>query len=50
MVWRYTSEEKIKESAFMRDGLVFLTEDLVQYIEIKQKAESQKHYSEYLEI
>ena len=50
MIWRYTSQERIKESALMRGGLVFVTQDSVQYLEVKDKSESQKHFSQYLEI
>jgi len=50
MIWRYISEERIQESALMGGGLVFVTQDSVQYLEIKQRVESQKHFSQYLEI
>ena len=50
MIWRYISKERIKESAMMRGGLVFLTHDAIQYLKIKHKIESQKHFSQYLEI
>jgi hypothetical protein len=50
MVWRHSSEERIRESALMRNGLVFHTRESVQYIEIKHKESSQKHYSQFLEI
>ena len=50
MVWRHTCEETIRESALMRGGLVFLTQDSIQYFEVKHRVESQKHFSQYLEI
>jgi outer membrane protein assembly factor BamB len=50
MIWRYTSKERIKESALMHGGLVFITQDSVQYLEIKHKSESRKHFSQYLEV
>jgi len=50
MIWRHISKERIKESALMSGGLVFITRDSVQYLEIKHKSESQKHFSQYFEI
>lgn len=50
MVWRYSSPERIRESALMRNGLVFHTEESIQYVEIINKESSQKHYSQFLEI
>ena len=50
MVWRHTSDKKIKESAFMSGGLVFITEDLAQYLELKSKDKIQKDFTQYLEI
>jgi hypothetical protein len=50
MIWRYISKERIKECALMRSGMVFVTQDSVQYLEIKHKSEYRKHYSQYLEI
>lgn len=50
MIWRYSQKERILESALMRNGLVFTTEDSVGYIEIRKKEESPEHFSQYLEI
>ncbi|MFC1840243.1 hypothetical protein ACFL1N_11725 [Thermodesulfobacteriota bacterium] len=50
MVWRYTTDERIKESALMRGGLVFITEDSARYLELKSKDKPQKDFSQYLEI
>ncbi|MGD9157441.1 MAG: hypothetical protein PVG39_03460, partial [Desulfobacteraceae bacterium] len=50
MIWRYSSEERILESALMHNGLVFCTEDSVRYLEIRKKEESKGQLSQYLEI
>jgi len=50
MVWRFTSDEKIEESALMRSGLAFITQNSIQYVAIKNKEGSQKHFSEFLEF
>jgi hypothetical protein len=50
MVWRFTSDEKIEESALMRSGLTFITENSIQYVAIKNNEGSQKHFSEFLEF
>ena len=50
MVWRHNTEERIRESALMGNGLVFISEDSVQYIEVKNNKGSKKHYSQYLEF
>ena len=40
----------VLESALMRNGLVFCTEDLVGYLGIGKKEEPKEHFSQYLEI
>ena len=50
MVWRYSSEDRILESALMSNGLVFSTENSVKYFEIRKKEESNKDFTQYLEI
>lgn len=50
MVWRYTSDERIKEAALMRGGLVFITEDSARYLELKSKDKIQKDFVQYLEV
>jgi hypothetical protein len=50
MVWRFTSEDRIGESDLMGSGLAFITEDSLQYIAVKNKEGSKKHFSQFLEF
>lgn len=50
MIWRYSSEDRIVESALMRYGLVFTTENSVRYLGLRNRGESGKDFSQYLEI
>ena len=50
MVWRHYSREGIRESALMRNGLVFITRESLQYTGIRSKAPSQEHFSKFLEF
>ncbi len=50
MTWRHVSNDSIKESALTRSGLVFISGDEVRYLETKNRAKPQRHFSQYLEI
>ena len=50
MVWRYHSRENIRESALMRNGLVFITPESLHYTAVRSKGVSQEHFSKFLEF
>ncbi len=50
MVWRHPSNERIIDSALTKRGLVFSTEDSVQFLELKKNESIRGELSNYLEI
>ncbi len=50
MIWRYRSQNPVKEAVLMRNGVAFIDEDAIHHVALKQATDSQSDYSQFLEL